>query len=89
MQCIHREMHSLEKGLGEGHIEEGGDRSYRGQGASIEEDIRIEGDSWGQQGTSMQWRWTEKEKEIKCALYVKSGAIWPIIIGKEREERGG
>jgi len=40
-------MHSLEKGLGEGHIEEGGDRSYRGQGASIEEDIRIEGDSWG------------------------------------------
>ena len=37
----------------------------------------------------MQWRWTEKEKEIKCALYVKSGAIWPIIIGKEREEREG
>ena len=34
-------------GLGEGHIEEEGDRSCKGQGASIEEDIRIEENSQG------------------------------------------
>jgi len=39
-------MHSLEKGLGEDHMEKKGNRSHRGQGTSIEEDIRIKGDSW-------------------------------------------
>jgi len=48
MWHTHREMNSLEEGLGEGHIEEGKGRSRGGQGPSIEEDIRIEGDSQGQ-----------------------------------------
>jgi len=56
MQHAHRKMYSLEEGLGKSHIEEGGDRLCKGQGASIEEDIRIEEDSWGQQGTLMQWK---------------------------------
>jgi len=56
MQHVHRKMYSLEEGLGEGHIEEEGDRSCKGQGASIEEDIRIEENSQGQQGTLMQWK---------------------------------
>jgi len=47
-------MHSLEKGLEEGYIEEERDRSYRDQGASIEENIRIERNSQSQQETPMQ-----------------------------------
>jgi len=38
-------MCSLEEDLEESHIEEGEDRSCRDQRASIEKDIRIEGDS--------------------------------------------
>ena len=37
-------------------MEEGEVRSHEDQGASIEEDIRIEGDSWGQQETPIQWK---------------------------------
>jgi len=37
----------------------------------------------------MQRRWTEEEKEIEHTLYVESGAIWPKIVGKEKEERVG
>jgi len=53
MQYTHKEMCSLKECLEKGHMEEGGNRSYRGQGTSIEENTRIEGDSWGQQGTPM------------------------------------
>ena len=56
MQHAHRKMYSLEEGLGKSHIEEGGDRLCKGQGASIEEDIRIEEDSQDQQETLMQWK---------------------------------
>ena len=36
----------------------------------------------------MQWMLIEEEGEIECAMYVKSEAIWPKIVGKEREEKG-
>ena len=40
--------------MGEGYIEEVEDKSCRDQRASIEEDIRIEGDSWSQYNRSRQ-----------------------------------
>jgi len=54
MQCTYREMYSLEEGLEESHIEEGEDRLCKDQRTSIEEDIRIEEDSRGQQETPIQ-----------------------------------
>ena len=56
-------------------MEEEKNRSYGDQRASIEENIRIEGNSQGQQGTLMQQKQIKKEKEIKCILYIESRAI--------------
>ena len=34
--------------------------------------------------TQMQWMLIEKEREIECAIIVKSLAIWPKIVGRRR-----
>jgi len=49
-------MHSREEDLVGGHMEERKIRSCGDQGASIEKNIRIKGDSWSQQGTPTQWK---------------------------------
>jgi len=82
-------MCSKEKDLVEGHIEAKEARLCGEQKVNIEKNIRIEENSWGQQETPMQWMLIEEEREIGHASYVENGAIWPKIVGKEKEERGG
>jgi len=47
-------MYSKEENLVEGHIKKGEARLYGEQKVNIEEDIRMEEDSQGQQGTLTQ-----------------------------------
>jgi len=35
----------------------------------------------------MQWILIGEKGEIECAMYIRSGAIWPKTVGKGREER--
>jgi len=87
MQYTHWEIYTKEENLVEGHMEEGEVRLHEEQKVNIEEDIRIREDSWGQQETPMQWMLIEEEEEIGHASCVENGAIWPKIVGREREER--
>ena len=85
----HWEMYTKGEDLVEGHMEEGEVRLHGGQGVNIEEDIRIGENSWGQQETPIQWMLIEEGKKIRYTLCVENGAIWPKIVGREREEREG